>query len=246
MKPAASGRRLQVEAAAVVAAIAVAAIAGPFGTWQVPGPQRTLFWAAAILVNAVKWGLWFRLVAPRFGESLRAQIGSVVVAALLLNATLPFEIAWLMRAVGLDVGLAWGPLYVTAMTISLAITLVVFAVPRAAPAAPPLPATGLLARANAAPADLLAVEAEDHYLRLHLTGGRRPLILYRFKDALAELAPLDGAQVHRGAWVAAAAVAGAEREGRKWRLRLADGTRIPVSDSFAAVARERGWLRTRL
>jgi len=242
---AARGRRLRIEIAAVVAAIVIAAVAGPFGTWRIAGEQRILFWTAAILVNAGKWGLWFRFVAPRFGAGRRGMIGAALAGAVLLNLTLPLEVEWLMHAVGLPVRLAFAPLYLTALAISAAITTVVMAAtggPAPAPPGPPAP-TGLLARANVAAADLLAVEAEDHYLRLHLTGGRRPLVLYRFKDALADLAALDGAQVHRGAWVAASAVAGAERDGRKWRLRLADGTRIPVSDSFAAHARERGWLR---
>lgn len=240
-------RRLRVEAAVVASAIVVAAIAGPFGTWRLSGEQRLLFWAAAILVNAAKWGLWYRVVAPRLGGGRRGVLAAAAAGAILLNATLPLEIEWLMHAVGLPVRLAYGPLYLTALAISAAITTVVVTVmgatapPAAAEAS--VPATGLLARANAVAADLLAVEAEDHYLRLHLAGGRRPLILYRFRDALAELAALDGAQVHRGAWVAGGAVAGAERDGRKWRLRLTDGTRIPVSDSFAPVARERGWLR---
>ena len=39
--------------------------------------------------------------------------------------------------------------------------------------------------------------------------------------------------------------AGAVREGRRWRLVLADGARIPVSARFAGAARSRGWLRIR-
>ena len=60
--------------------------------------------------------------------------------------------------------------------------------------------SNLLARARVAPDALLAVEAEDHYCRVRAREGGG-LHHYRFGDALAELAGLDGAQVHRGAWV---------------------------------------------
>ncbi|WBY06730.1 hypothetical protein PIB19_14450 [Sphingomonas sp. 7/4-4] len=49
--------------------------------------------------------------------------------------------------------------------------------------------------------------------------------------------------MHRGAWVAADAVEGAERDGRRWRLRLAGGAAISVSATYAAEARRRQWLR---
>ncbi|WP_294334326.1 LytTR family DNA-binding domain-containing protein [uncultured Sphingomonas sp.] len=99
----------------------------------------------------------------------------------------------------------------------------------------------LLARARIAPDALLAVEAEDHYCRIRAHGGGG-LHHYRFGDALAELAALDGAQVHRGAWVAAQAVTGARREGRRWLLQLADGSAVPVSATYLPEVRRRGWL----
>jgi DNA-binding LytR/AlgR family response regulator len=91
-------------------------------------------------------------------------------------------------------------------------------------------------------ARLLAVTSEDHYLRLHMEGGDKPLLLYRFGDALADLSTLDGLQVHRGAWIAARAVSAAAREGRRWWLRLPDGTRLPVSERHMPAVRARGWL----
>jgi hypothetical protein len=109
-------------------------------------------------------------------------------------------------------------------------------------AAPVAAEPGLLARARVRPEALLAIAAEDHYCRLHHQGGASVLILARFGDALAAVADLDGAQVHRGAWVAADAVAAALRDGRRWRLRLVDGTSVPVSTSHVAEARRRGWL----
>ena len=61
--------------------------------------------------------------------------------------------------------------------------------------------------------DLLALEMEDHYLRIHTNIGS-DLILLRLRDAMAELGPKRGRQVHRSWWVAEGAVASTERGAR--------------------------------
>jgi|GEM_PF-308316 len=47
--------------------------------------------------------------------------------------------------------------------------------------------------------DLLALEMEDHYVRVHTALGSE-LILLRMRDAIAELGGIEGAQVHRSWW----------------------------------------------
>jgi len=107
------------------------------------------------------------------------------------------------------------------------------------------PDQGLLARARVSAETLAAIEAEDHYCRVRRTDGSDALIHYRFGDALAEVAEIEGEQVHRGAWIAQGAVIGAIREGRRWRLLLGDGTRVAVSATYLPQVRARGWLRGR-
>jgi hypothetical protein len=89
--------------------------------------------------------------------------------------------------------------------------------------------------------DLLALEMEDHYLRIHTAVGS-DLILLRLRDALAELGPKRGRQVHRSWWVAETAVASTERAGPRTLLVLRNGLRVPVSRSFREPAKEMGWL----
>jgi hypothetical protein len=113
----------------------------------------------------------------------------------------------------------------------------------AQPCAAAPPPHGLLARAGVTPEARASIQAEDHYCRVHRADGSSALVHYRFADALAEVAALDGAQVHRGIWVAAAALRGVVREQRRWRLLLADGSSVPVSSSRVAEARTRGWLK---
>ncbi len=249
------------------AAILLCVLAGPFGTAALPLATRTLFWAVLIGLNALKWWAWYRFAIPHMPVSSRwAALLPPVAGALVLNASLPLEINWLYRAVGVPADVPWLGLYLMAGLISASIIAIVAA---ATPSGPDLSKpdqtrlassegganaedgelaegraqapTGLAARTDLQ--QLLAVTAEDHYVRLHLDGGMQPLHLYRFRDALAELSALDGMQVHRSAWVASRAVTGAERSGRRWTLHLADGTRLQVSESRVAAVRARGWLR---
>ena len=87
---------------------------------------------------------------------------------------------------------------------------------------------------------LLALEAEDHYLRLHTDGGS-VLVLMRLRDAMAELGPAAGWQPHRSFWVASAVPARAERNGQGWTLTLPGGLVVPVSRSRAAALRNAGY-----
>jgi hypothetical protein len=89
-------------------------------------------------------------------------------------------------------------------------------------------------------AEIYAVEAEDHYLRLHTSLGQ-DLILLRLADAIAELEGLEGAQTHRSWWVAKAAVAQVERGDGRATLTLRDGAEVPVSRGFAKQLRSAGW-----
>lgn len=87
-----------------------------------------------------------------------------------------------------------------------------------------------------APSDLLAVEAEDHYLCIHSRRGRE-LIYYRFRDALDELRDWDGLQLHRSVWVRRASIMRVEESGRSTWVLLEGGERLPVSFANRALAR---------
>ena len=89
-------------------------------------------------------------------------------------------------------------------------------------------------------ATLWAVQAEDHYLRLHTDRGS-DLILMRLSDALDELDGLEGAQTHRSWWVSKDAVRDIARGDGRATLTLVDGTQAPVSRRHARALREAGW-----
>jgi hypothetical protein len=89
-------------------------------------------------------------------------------------------------------------------------------------------------------ARLIAVEAEDHYLRVHTDAGSE-LITLRFADALAELSAVGGFQVHRSWWVAADAIEAVRWKKGGGELRLAGGLAAPVSRTFVKDLKAAGW-----
>ncbi|MCW5744888.1 MAG: LytTR family transcriptional regulator [Alphaproteobacteria bacterium] len=124
------------------------------------------------------------------------------------------------------------------------------AVPSAAaiPAAAPTPAStqsDAFLRRLPAPLgrDLLALEMEDHYARVHTALGST-LILLRLRDAVAELGDDSGLQVHRSWWVAHNAVAHTERDGGKLVLVLRNGLRVPVSKTYRDAVKAARWGET--
>jgi hypothetical protein len=87
-----------------------------------------------------------------------------------------------------------------------------------------------------------AVEAEDHYIKVHTDAGAE-LVYYRFTDAIDDLRPHDGLQVHRSFWVRRAAVERVDTSGRQWELVLPRGLRVPVSRANQGAIRLAGLVR---
>jgi len=86
---------------------------------------------------------------------------------------------------------------------------------------------------------IVAVTAEEHYVRLYTDRGH-DLVRYRFSDALQELADEPtGMQVHRSWWVRLDAVQRCRDRGRSCELAFADGLRVPVSHAFREAVRTR-------
>lgn len=87
--------------------------------------------------------------------------------------------------------------------------------------------------------DILALESEDHYVRVHGPRGSE-LLLIRLRDAIAEMDGLPGEQTHRSWWVARDAVAGVHARGRGCEIKLINGERALVArDSVERLTRSR-------
>jgi hypothetical protein len=231
--------------------------AGPFGSYPAfPTAIRYAFWlglTAAGVVAAVAADA----VLPR----TRLRAGAIRTGAVALASALPmtFVVAWTMSLV--QPGRFFTPQQLPALFAAVAAVqlLVVYATTTTAPTpdgaevpgrAPVVPEPGAEATPAAFPSallrrlppgierDIIALETEDHYLRVHAVEGS-VLILMRMADAVALLDPQLGTQVHRRWWVAQAAVAGVRTEGQKLSLCLINKTLVPVGRTFSAAARAR-------
>lgn len=89
--------------------------------------------------------------------------------------------------------------------------------------------------------DVMALEMEDHYVRVHTAIGSE-LVLMRLRDAMGHLAHVEGEQVHRSWWVARGAVEDVVREGRNVRLKLPRGIEAPVSRAQVSELKDAGWI----
>ncbi len=239
---------------------------GPFGTfYDLNTADRYAYWLIATL------GGWIQVVAigvllDRFVLPVARPFWlRAIIAATLGTILLSFEIPWL-EAVFRPWNTGFIPpvwlltLYNLPLTVgvSLAFSLAI-ARDRAAIAAalrarggapapddvsqPPAPApVPFLRRVPPKLGQaLLALEMEDHYLRIHTALGS-DLVLCRLGDALAELEGCDGMQVHRSFWVARAAIASHQRRNGRVTLTLTNGLEVPVSRTFLPGVREAGWL----
>jgi DNA-binding LytR/AlgR family response regulator len=236
-------------------------VAGPFGSYPAfPTATRYAFWLGLTAAGVVA-----ALAADAVLPVTRLRAGAIRIGAVALVSALPmtFVVAWTMSLV--QPGRFFTPQQLPALFACVAAVqlLVVYATTASAPApwpapddaqssgrAPALPEPVAEAIPAAFPSallsrlppgigsDIIALETEDHYLRVHAVGGSA-LILMRMADAVALIAPQLGAQVHRRWWVAQAAVAGVRTEGQKLSLRLIDNKLVPVGRTFSAAARAR-------
>jgi hypothetical protein len=109
---------------------------------------------------------------------------------------------------------------------------------------PPLPLAEAAFRrrlsARRRTARLLAVEAHDHYLRVHTDAGAE-LVTMRMSDAMEELAGAHGYRTHRSWWVAADAIEAVQWKKGIGEARLTGDLTVPVSRSCAPQLKAAGW-----
>jgi hypothetical protein len=85
--------------------------------------------------------------------------------------------------------------------------------------------------------DVIAVKAEQHYIRI-ITATRSYLVLHRFSDALCELPSNAGLQLHRSWWVRRNAIQRVRQSSRRMAVILQTGEEIPVSGPYQALVRQ--------
>ncbi len=244
-------RRLAIELALFVAVGAFMAVIGPYQTGELPAGHRLLYWLICILGGGVigisiergpgcRWGAgWRRVLATAVAMTLPVTL--LVLATGYVLGHQSVDPATTLNLVWQVFVICWPIMAIRALVWRQPATIV----ETRTIVAPPLPEAEALFRkrlsARRRTARLIAIEAEDHYLRVHTDLGDELLTL-RFADALVELAGAHGFQVHRSWWVAGDAI-----ETVRWRrgagaVRLLCGLSAPLSRTHAPTLRAAGWL----
>ncbi len=226
----------------------VMAALGPYRTLDIPDAVRTAYWLVAvigaglagILVDSALGprirGFWLRIAAVSLVTTLPVTPFIYALNALLLD--LPRR-PWLMPQ------LAWQVLVVLLLVMALRALLWRRIVETRTIVAPPLPeaerAFRLRLSAKRRGARLIALEAEDHYVRVHTDAGSE-LVSMRMSEAVEELALAHGYRLHRSWWAFAEAIEAVRWKRGTGEALLRGGLRAPVSRSCAAALKGAGWL----
>jgi hypothetical protein len=229
------------------------AYVGAFGTLSTPLPQRFGYWLSTMVAaSMIGFGLYYPAQTRGWLEQRPVRSVAILAAVMSLPVT---GLVWLMTALFFPsrASLTPGLLIATLPPVLLISAIMTTINYLAASRAPRSHVTHAAPAGAAAPkflariplklrgGELYAVQAEDHYLRLHTAAGS-DLILLRLADAIAELDGVEGAQTHRSSWwVAKAAVVDAKRSDGRAVLTIKNGVEAPVSCSYAGALRDAGW-----
>lgn len=232
---------------AVAAGVFLAGV-GAFGTGEAPGRLLYPYWLCIMLVGATIVSLSVDLFHVRGWLEERPWLKGAALT-LVISAPQTFVVWATSNAVfddpwrpGTLLSLVPAVLLVSAAFVTLHLLLgrepaLTHAIETPTPRQPtflerlPLRLRG---------AELYAVQAEDHYLRLHTSRGSA-LILMRLADAVEELEGVEGAQTHRSWWVAKEAVIDAMYGRGRAELTLKGGARVPVSRTYTPALRRDRW-----
>jgi LytTr DNA-binding domain-containing protein len=242
-------RRLAAETALLAAVGLFLSVLGPFGTAGQPVAIRAFYWPTVIIGGGVFGIAIDTLVQRRLAGFWPRLIVDTVLMTLPVTV-LVFFVSWAVFGAPADRP-HFGPLLFQVFVISFGVMALralawrgVWTERTTGPDEAEPPGQGeafrqrLSARKRAA--RLLAVEAEDHYLRVHTDAGDE-LITARFSDALQELEGLAGYQTHRSWWVAAGAIEAVRWRRGRGELRLAHGLTVPVSRTYTQALKREGW-----
>lgn len=218
----------------------LAALTGPFQTYEVLSPvPRFFYWAVVVALSVAGSVGMLRLMRGR-GRMWR------------LAGWVPFAVALAAMVQGLNrmVFAGWagwsdylwlvGVVLAICTMIELAIAL--FAPPTAVTVSSSSsdPEAALMRRLSLERrGKLIRIEAQDHYLSV-VTDTAATLILMRMSDAEALLRDVDGLRVHRSHWIKRDAVRGYHRRDGRDFLAMHDNSEVPVSRSSRKAAIEAG------
>ena len=244
-------RRWTIDAGVLTAVGLLLGVLGPFGSHNMPPLIKYGYWLTVILGGGVIGVALDEALSRRVTSTWRrVAIASVIMTpAVSLFVLLAARLILRQHAGFGSYAALLGQVFVLCLPI-MAVRALVWRPPQIEVETrtlvePPLPEAEATFRrrlsARRRVARLIAVEAHDHYLRVHTEAGDE-LITLRFADALAELTRAHGYQTHRSWWVAADAIEAVAWRRGQGEARLAGGVTAPVSRTYAPRLRDAGWL----
>ena len=230
----------------VIVGVVLAAL-GPFGSYMNGGAaQRAGYWIAAMLLGLVLYGISFRIVMA-FARPRSRMWWPLLIGATLLSS-LPQSLAtragafWLWPELA-QLRLPWPLWFAQTMMIGLvAMVGASFLLRRSTPAPKGSPTSTRPFHTDTASLgrEVLALQMEDHYVRLHRPNGSE-LALMPLGSAIGRV-EAEGLRTHRSWWVARHAVVKVEGNARSMRLHLSNGVIAPVSRSAIIHLKAAGWI----
>lgn len=231
---------------------------GALETSQIGFLPRLAYWEILMLSGALI-GLGVSEMVERWGRLRSRQWAEMPLIAILIALPLTLMVlgtSSIFFKVRQPTFEAFAVMFAITFTISLIMTALNYFIHWPGKVIPETPATAahLSVEQNSPPKlaarlplqyqqlEIIALEAEDHYLRVHFDDGASTLILMRLSDAIAELPAAHGAQTHRSWWVAKRAVNQIAKGDGRATLTLSTGVSAPVSRSFYKRLNDQGWL----
>lgn len=241
------GKRLSLDLALLVALGLCMAELGPYHTGDTPTSLRTAYWLIAVVGSGLAGmaaeralqtrvqGFWRRIVVTSLAITPPVTLFIYGLNAAMLDLPRRW---WLLPQ------LAWQVLVIMLLVMTLRALLWRRVVETRTLVMPPLPdaerAFRMRLSAKRRAARLIAIEAEDHYVRVHTDAGSE-LIQMRFSEAVEELARAFGYRLHRSWWASAEAIENVRWTRGGGEARLSGGLQAPVSRSCAGALKEAGW-----
>ncbi|MBA4010447.1 MAG: hypothetical protein C0481_01150 [Phenylobacterium sp.] len=227
-----------------IALVVFLGFAGPFGSFQsLASPQRYAYWFGLVTMGYVLAIATVQILRPLAAFARLPKVAAIAVVGLVSTLPMMFVVAWTLDVV---FGRSTPPAQLVSLYLSVvSVQLVIAAIATwrfLAPQKPTPPADDVntdqffdrvpdrLGR------DLLALEAQDHYLLVHTRRGSA-LIHMRLSEAVQILPPQLGFQAHRGWWVARNEIARLRRDGPQTLIELTSGLTVPVGRTYLAAVR---------
>lgn len=181
----------------------------------------------------------------------RRKVARLIAVAAVSAVPMTFFVAWTFSVA--QPGRTYSPVQILALFPFVALVQLLIALVMSPAMSPDAPATVVTTMEQPAPPpeyppellsklpatlrrDILALEADDHYVRVHTLHGSA-LILMRLVDAAALIDPRLGLRVHRSWWVARDGVRTLERSPGRAIAKMIDDTEVPISRTYLPAAR---------